>query len=142
MKEFILLFLLTATLSYGQASVDGIDHGTFTRHVNWTRSTTGTDESTDTVNWQVKNLVVNGTSEEIAAGENTDDTIQDAYTSSSTTDKICYETEDITIAAGEFSAGELLIMEIMAITVGSGTPLSEPAIISVGLHYTAYRVTP
>ena len=196
MKKFILLFLLTATLSYGQASVDGISHGTFTRHVhwtasnlgknvthppvvdhygitkvlkftvntdkvsykwlipddyasgdltlhiNWTRSTTGTDESTDTVNWQVKNLVVNGTSEEIAAGENTDDTIQDAYTSSSTTDKICYETEDITIAAGEFSAGELLIMEIMAITVGSGTPLSEPAIISVGLHYTAYRVTP
>lgn len=115
------------------------DSGNITVHLNWTRSTTGDDESGETVKWQVKNLVINGTSEEVASGEATD-AIQDAYTSSSTTDKICYQTDDMTIAAAEFAIGEMILMEIGAVTVDSGTPLSEPALISLGIVYTANRV--
>jgi len=115
--------------------------GDITVHVNWTRSTTGDDESAETVKWQIKNLAINGTSEEVATGENTD-AVQDAYTSSSTTDKIGYETDPITIAAAEFAIGEIILFEIMAVTVDSGTPLTEPALISLGFTYTAYKVAP
>ena len=108
-------------------------------HLNWTRSTTGDDESGETVKWQIKNLAINGTSEEVASGEATD-AVQDAYTSSSTSDKICYETDNITITAAEFEMDDIILMEIMAITVDSGTPLTDPALISLGIIYTANRV--
>ena len=130
----------TDKVSYKFLVPDDYASGDLTIHLNWTRSTTGSDESGKTVKWQIKNLVINGTSEEIATGENTDDTIQDSYTSSSETDKICYQTEDITIAVAEFAAEEIVILEIMAVTVDSGTPLSEPALVSLGFEYTAYKV--
>jgi len=129
----------TDKISYKFLIPDDYASGDLLIHINWTRSTTGTDESGKTVKWQVKNLVINGTSEEIASGENTD-AIQDVYDSSSTTDKICYQSGNITIAAAEFSAEELIIMEIMAVTVDSGVALSEPALVSLGFEYTAYKV--
>jgi len=118
---------------------DNYASGDITIHINWTRSTTGSDESAKTVKWQVKNLVINGMNEEVASGENTD-AIQDAYISSSTTDKICYKTDNMTIAAAEFSKGEIIIMEISAVTVDSGVALSEPALISLGINYMAYKM--
>ena len=118
---------------------DDYASGDFLIHINWTRSTTGSDESGKTVKWQIKNLVINGTSDEWATGENTD-TVQDVYDSSSETDKIVYETGDMTIAAAEFSAEELVILEIMTVTVDSGVALSEPALVSLGYNYTAHKV--
>lgn len=113
--------------------------GNLLLHIHWTRSTTGSDESAKTVKWQVKNLVINGTSEEISTGENTD-SIQDVYDSNSTTDKIGYLTGDMVISTGEFSVNEMIVMEIMAITVDSGVALSEPALIALGFTYTAYKI--
>jgi len=129
----------TDKASYKFLVPDDYASGNFTIHINWTRSTTGSNESGKTVKWQVKNLVINGTNEEVATGENTD-AIQDAYDSSSTTDKICYQTGNITIAAAEFAAEEIVIIEIMAVTVDSGVALSEPALVSLGFEYTAYKV--
>ena len=129
----------TDKASYKFLVPDDYVSGNLTIHINWTRSTTGSDESGKTVKWQVKNLVINGTSEEISTGENTDD-IQDTYDSSSETDKICYQTDPITIAAAEFAAEEIVILEIMAVTVDSGVALSEPALVSLGFDYTANKV--
>ena len=130
----------TDKASYKFLVPDDYASGDFLIHINWTRSTTGSDESTKTVKWQVKNLVINGTSEECATGENTDDAVQDTYDSSSETDKIVYQTENITIAAAEFAAEETVIIEIMAVTVDSGVALSEPALVSLGFEYTAHKV--
>ncbi|MBA7627506.1 hypothetical protein ES703_34969 [subsurface metagenome] len=110
-------------------------------HVHWTRSSTGSDDSTKTVKWQLKNLVINGTSENCQTGESTD-VIQDAYDSSSTTDQIVNKTDDMTIAAAEVdSVGDIIILELMAVTP-TGTALTEPAAVGLGITYTGYQVRP
>ncbi|MBA7503731.1 hypothetical protein ES706_02352 [subsurface metagenome] len=109
-------------------------------HVHWTRSSTGSDDSTKTVNWQLKNLVINGASENCQTGESTD-SVQDAYDSSSTTDQIVYMSDDMTIAAAEISAGGIVILELMAVTP-TGTPLADPAAVGLGITYTGYQVLP
>ena len=123
-------YLIPLTYASGDLSI----------HLNWTRSTTGGDESGKTVKWQVKNLVINGTSENCNSGEITNDAIQDVYDASSTTTQIVYQTESITIGSAEFTNGELLIIEIMAVTVDSGVALSEPALVSIGFEFTSNKV--
>jgi len=136
----VLEFTVDTDLGYYKFLVpDEYASGDITLHINWTRSTTGTDESTKTVKWQLKNLVINGTSENCNAGENTD-AIQDTYDAVSTTTQIVYKSGDMTIAAAEFAAGELIILEIMAVTVDSGVALSEPALVSIGIDVIINKV--
>jgi len=109
--------------------------------VHWTRSSTGGDDSTKTVKWQLKNLVINGTSENCHTGEVTD-AVQDTYDSSSTTDQIVYETDDMTITAAEIdSANDIIIVELMAVTP-TGTQLTDPAAVGLCITYTEYQVRP
>lgn len=106
--------------------------------VHWTRSTTGSDESTKTVKWQLKYLAINGTSENCNSGESTL-SIQDTYDATSTTTQIVYETGDMTIPEADFAAEEILILELMAIAP-TGTALTAPAAVAFCIEYTANQV--
>ena len=107
-------------------------------HAHWTRSTTGTDESGKTVKWQMKYLVVDGKSENVNAGEATL-SVQDTYDSASTTDQIVHQTDGVVIPASVISAGDCVVIELMAVTP-TGTALLEPAIAALGAVYTGYQV--
>lgn len=109
-------------------------------YVHWTRSGTGSNESGKTAKWQFKYLAVDGISENVNAGESTL-SVQDTYDSASTTDQIVYTTDDVTIPAAAISAGDCIVIELMAITP-TGTALSEPACAALGISYTAYQVVP
>jgi len=102
--------------------------------IMWTRSATGTDESTKTVKWQIKYLVIKQ-GENCNSGETTA-TVQDTYDSSSTTEQVIYQTDNITIPASSITSGDCVILEISAITP-TGTALSEPALVAVCCTYTA-----
>lgn len=107
--------------------------------IHWTRSTTGSEENTKTVKWQMKYLAVDGVSQNINAGESTL-SVQDTYDSSSTTDQIVYQTE-VTVPESDLSLGDCVVIELMAIAP-TGTALSEPACAAAGITYTAYQFTP
>ncbi len=115
--------------------------GDISIHVHWTRADEGVggDESGETVKWQLKNLVVNGTSENVNSGENTD-AIQDVYDSSVISEQVAYTSDGITIGSGEIAIGDMIMLEIMAVTVDSGTPLTNPAFLGIGIIFTAYNV--
>jgi len=115
--------------------------GDLSIHIHWTRNEAGLggDDSGKTVKWQVKNLSINGTSENCNSGENTD-AIQDVYDSATLGDNVVYHTTAITIAAAEIAIEDLIECEIMAVTVDSGTPLANPAFVCMDITYTAYRI--
>lgn len=108
-------------------------------YVYWTRSSTGSD-NTKTVKWQVKYLVVDGVSHNVNAGESTL-SVQDTYDSTSTTDQIVYQTDNVAVPASSLSLGNCGVIELMAIT-STGTALSEPACAAMMIEYTAYQVPP
>jgi len=109
-----------------------------TIHIHWTRSSTGGDDSTKTVKWQVKYLAVNGVSENVNSGEATL-SVEDTYDSSSTTDQIAYKTDALTIPNAVIEAGDCITFELMAVTL-SGTALSEPACVGLSIDWTAKQV--
>jgi hypothetical protein len=107
--------------------------GDLSVYIHWTRSTTGGDQSGEKVKFQLKNLVINGTSENCNSGENTD-IIQDSYDSAVLADQIVYKTDALTIAAAEFAAQEGIILELMAITPTDNT-LADPAVVAISIEY-------
>ena len=115
--------------------------GNILLHVHWTRNKDdlGGDSSSETVKWQGKNLAINGTSENCNSGEATD-AIQDVYDSATLNDNIVYHTAAMTITAAEIAIEDLVICEIMAVTVDSGTPLAKPALVCLDMEYTAYKI--
>jgi len=107
-------------------------------NIHWTRSSTGGDDSGKTVKWQLKYLPFNGVDENVNSGETTL-SVEDTYESSSTTDQICYQSDGLTIPAAALEAGDVVTMELMAITP-TGTALSEPACLGLSISWTAYQV--
>lgn len=100
----------------------------------WTRSSTGSDDSTKMVKWQIK-WITASVGANLNSGETTE-TIEDTYDSSDTSSQIMYRTGNIVIPASSISSGDCLIFEIKAITP-SGTALSDPALVAMCLTYTA-----
>ena len=129
----------TDKVSYKVSIPDEYVSGDLVLHIHWTRSGTGTDESAKTVKWQISYLVINGTSENCNSGE-ASESVQDVYDSAVTDEQIVYVSGDITISSGGFVAHDLVLIEIMAVTVDSGVALANPALVSVGGTLTMYRV--
>lgn len=123
---------------YKQLVPPDYSSGDISVYVYWTRSTTGTDESSKTVKWQVKNLAL-AVGEDCATGESTD-SIQDVYDDNDTADQIVYKTDAVTIAAAEVTNNDWLLLEIESITVDSGDALADPAIVGIELSYSAWIV--
>lgn len=135
-----LEFTVNTDLAYYKLHIpDDYASGDLLFYVHWTRSTTGTDESTKTVKWQLKYLAIDGTSENCNSGEATL-SIQDTYDSVSTTEQVVYRTDGMTILAANFASTDVLILELGAITVDSGEALSEPAAVAVDIFYTANQI--
>jgi len=109
-----------------------------TIHIHWTRSSTGGDDSTKTVKWQIKYLAVNGIDENVNSGETTL-SVEDTYDSSSTTDQIAYKTDGLTIPNTAIEAGDCITLELMAVTP-TGTGLSEPACVGLSIDWTAKQI--
>jgi len=107
-------------------------------YIHWTRSSTGGDDSTKTVKWQLKYLAVNGTSENVNSGETTL-SIEDTYESSDINQQVAYRTDALTIPAAAIEVGDCITLELMAITP-TGTALSEPACVGLSISWTAKQV--
>ncbi len=118
---------------------DWVPGTNMTAHVHWTRSGTGSDESGKTVKWQMRNLNIDGNSENVNSGESTQ-SVQDTYDSALTPDQIAYRTGEMTIPASVIGPEDLIILELMAVTP-TGTALSEPACVALGFTYTAHQVS-
>lgn len=104
--------------------------------VHWTRSTTGSNDNGKTVRWQVKYLFVDGTSQNVDAGENTI-SVQTTYNSTATDNHIVYTSDNLTLPGSELTPEYCGVIELMAITP-TGTALSDPACAALGITYTAY----
>jgi len=134
----VLEFTVGTDLAYYKLHIpDNYAGGDLLFYVHWTRSTTGSDESGETVKWQLKYLAINGTSENCNSGEATL-SVEDTYDSTSTTEQVVYKTDAMTIPEG-FGTEDILILELGAVTP-TGTALSEPALVAICIVYTAYQV--
>jgi len=135
----VLEFTVDTDLAYYKLCIpEDYASGDLSIYIHWTRSATGSDESGKTVKWQLKYLAINGTSENCNSEESTL-SVQDTYDSTSTTEQIVYKTDSMTIPAASFSAGDILILELGAITP-TGTALSEPAMVAICIEYIADQV--
>ena len=100
--------------------------------VHWTKSQ-DTDQSTKTVKWQLTYVVYDGEAEDgAAAGTVVSD--QDTYDDAGTTTRIVNQSGGMAIVG--LAAGKLISFKIEAI-VPTGTALVEPALVSLGIRYTA-----
>lgn len=106
-------------------------------HFHWTRSKTGSDDSSKTVRWQVRYISV-ADGENVNAGEATG-SVQDAYDDADTSNQIVYLSGSIELTG--LAIDDSLIMEIKAITP-TGIPLSTPALLEFCITYTAHQVIP
>lgn len=112
--------------------------GDFNVHFHWTKSTDNDDQSGLNVEWQIKYLVINGTSEDCSAGEATD-SIVDTYDSAIADTQIVYQTGNITIPDGSIIIHDMILIEIMAVT--TATPLNDdPALVYFDVEYLAYHI--
>jgi len=103
--------------------------GDATLWFNWTKSAVGADESTKTVRWQVKYLMVSP-GVNCNTGEVTLVT-QDSYDDSDLTSQIIYSTPVIPIPEASLVASGGLALEVSAITP-TGTALAdEPLLLGV-----------
>jgi len=107
-------------------------------YIHWTRSSTGGNDSTKTVKWQLKYLAVNGTNENVNSGESTL-SVQDTYDSAVLADQIVYRTDAFTIPAAALAVGDCITLEMMAVTP-TGTAPSQPACVGFSISWTAYQM--
>jgi hypothetical protein len=121
---------------YKQAVESDYAGGDINVHFHWTKSTINSDQSTKNVKWQLKYLVINGTSENCNSGESTD-SIGDTYDSAVNATQIICKTGDITIPNGIFEIHDMIIMEVMAVTPTPDALSDEPALIYLDIVYTA-----
>jgi len=134
----VLEFTVDTDLAYYKLHIpDNYASGDLLFYVHWTRSTTGSDESGETVKWQLKYLTIDGTSENCNSGESTL-SVEDTYDSTSTTEQVVYRTDAMTIPEG-FGTEDVLILEIGAVTP-TGTALSDPALVALCIVYAAHQV--
>lgn len=135
----VLKFTVDTDLAYYKLHIpDDYASGDLLFYVHWTRNATGSDESGKTVKWQLKYLTIDGTSENCNSGESTL-SVEDTYDSTSITEQVVYRTDAMTIPANSFDSGDILILELKAVTP-TGTALSEPALVALCIVYTAYQV--
>lgn len=101
--------------------------------LEWTRSSTGSDDSGKTVKWQIKYLATS--LGDNCNGSPTTLTVEDSYDSNDVNTQIIYETDYFTLPAASLSGKEVVAMEVSAVTP-TGTALSEPALLTMSIEYT------
>jgi len=129
----------TDRAKYKQAVESDYDSGDINVHFHWTKSTTNSDQSGKKVKWQLKYLVINGTSENCNSGEATL-SIEDTYDSAVLGTQIVYQTGEVTIPDGAFETHDMIIMELMAVTPSANALDDEPAILWCDVVYTAKHI--
>lgn len=127
----VLEFTLDTDDAFRVIRIPSAFRGNATAHIHWTKSQS-TDQSGKTVRWQLDYLVIDGRTQDGAASPQT--VVFDAtYDDAGTTTRIVYRTDDVPLSG--LVAGQYLLVKVTAVTPPAGTPLVEPAMMTVDLLY-------
>lgn len=123
-----MAFTVNTDIAWRSSKIPFTYHSQGAFHIHWTKSTDD-DQSGNTVRWRFSYGYHNGRGDEASAAQHVY-LFDDTYTGLVDEERIVERSLDIPLE-GTITPGYYLAATIEAITPPSGTPVSEPAIVSI-----------